>query len=302
MSEKQQPEAWLREELLREYLKAHPGVSRSQIVSRFKNGMVVFDTIDNVVGSISSQISRKQARDLLAKEQAVSTDERYQSCKISIRSCKDLVEFLFSRSFAGVTQLEKNDHINFLNQHEKMAVHHIHALHEIRKEFSEMLQADRSPSRSKTHDTVCRYTHGVLDQIKCQNRIYKREITLGNKLAVSAREFIKDNVPSVKSHLKLETRQKIATMYTLAKTLSGQTVIKAAEPNVQALEDALTETEAVLEKRRIQIEALEKVIEFVEKILEKIAQEIKEDSQPEKEPPKGKSLRMAFTTKRGSRR
>ena len=38
----------LKEELINEYLESHPNISRSQIVTRFKNGRIAFEIVDNL--------------------------------------------------------------------------------------------------------------------------------------------------------------------------------------------------------------------------------------------------------------
>ena len=236
----------------------------------------------------------------MAKEQEIKADERYQSCKQSIESCKDLVEFLFSRTFSTLDQMEKAGHVDFLSKHERIAVHHIHALQEIRREFTTLLHADQSPSRLKVQDIAHRYLKGTLDQAKCRNRIFKREYTLGNRLAGDARVFLKETVSSIKSNIKGSTLNTIARMYSLAKRVSGQSVPEPAGTSVQELESALDEMEAILERRRSQFEALEKVLDFIEKVLEKMEQERNAAEKAEKEP-NGKTRRMAFSTRRRGR-
>ncbi|RLD97286.1 MAG: hypothetical protein DRI92_05900, partial [Aquificota bacterium] len=138
-----------KEALLDDYLERNPGLSRSQVVLRFKNGKPVFDTIDKVMSSASVRMSKQNQQELLRKQMEVKDDERYQSSCASIGNCKQMIDFLFAVTFMTFSLAEKKENLGALKRCERIILDRTHTKFNIKKEFLEMMSASARISRTR---------------------------------------------------------------------------------------------------------------------------------------------------------
>ncbi|HOE10273.1 MAG TPA: hypothetical protein PLQ35_07285 [bacterium] len=260
----------LKEELIDDFLQRNPGVSRSQVILRFKNGKPVFDTIDAVMASTPVRVSEHEKKELLRKQMEIKDDERYKVCTESVRNSKQVVDFLFSCSFVPFGLSEKNEHLNALKHAENIVVDRTHSKFNVKKEFLEMMSSDTRPNRTRIRDIMVLYFRAVLDQLKSQSDIFQREFDLGTMLNTYSRDFMKSKASSVKADMDSATRRTVASVYMMAKKLAGQTAPKPETITVAALEGSLAEMEMVLDRRRVQIQELKQVVELLEKLVNKM--------------------------------
>ncbi len=288
-----------KEALIDDYLEQNPGLHRSQVVLRFKNGKPVFDTIDKVMSSASVRMSKENQQELLRKEMEVSDDERYQACSQSIASCKQVVDFLFTAAFIVFSLAEKKETLNTLKRCERVILDRTHTKHNIKKEFLEMMSGGAKISRSRIRSIIVLYFRALLDQLKSQNDLYSREYDLGNRLGDFAKGFIKEKVLEIQSEIKPKTMERIAGIYTAAKRVGGEKVPKPAKITVGELEKALAEMDVSLEKRRILMHDIQKVIEFMDEVLKRMEKQgdSSDSTSQEEANPKKKTRRMAFMSK-----
>ena len=286
-----------KEALIDDYLEQNPGLHRSQVVLRFKNGKPVFDTIDKVMSSASVSMSKENQQELLRKEMEVSDDERYQACSESITNCKQLVDFFFTAAFVAFSLAEKKETLNTLKRCERVILDRTHTKFNIKKEFLEMMSGGGKISRSRIRSIIVLYFRALLDQLKSQNDVYSREYDLGNRLGDFAKGFIKEKATAIQSEVKPKTMERIAGIYTAAKRVTGEKVPKPAKITVGELEKALAEMDVSLEKRRVLMHDIQKVIEFMEEVLKRIEQQGDSSISQEETNPKKKTRRMAFMSK-----
>ncbi len=290
----------IKEALIDEFLRSNPGVARSQVVTRLVNGRMVCDTIDKVMASASKLRIQKEDKEALQKHLAVQEDERYQACQTAINSAKKIVNFLFASTFAAFDLTEKNENLNFLRRNERLVLDRSHNLHEIKKEFLQMMGGKINPTHARTKSEVSRYFKAVLEQLKAQHAIYKREHELGTRFSTNCRDFIKDNIASVKGQLKKTTLKTVSQAYAIAKRESAATG-GASDISREALEEALAEMDESLDKRRIQFQAIEKIIAYLEKLVKEIETSggpaPKETQNGDPKPKKKGKGRMAFAMK-----
>ncbi|MFH1739154.1 MAG: hypothetical protein ABIH23_09105 [bacterium] len=298
MSDQHKPGDHIKEALIDDFLEKNPGVSRSQVVMRFKNGKPVFETIDRVMASMSIRMSRKHEQDLLRKEMAVQDDERYQACKCSLENCKHLVDFLFTASFIAFGLVEKNAQTTALSRNERVIITSTDTKLNIRKDFLKMMEGSAALARARIRSMILQYFRAVLDQLKSQKDIFSREYMLGNEMAENVRDFIKENIAAVKSQVKQGTLKAISRAYGVAKRVAGQVVPEPNKISVDELEVVLGEMEPVLEKRRVQFHEIERVIAYIEKVVKQLERAEEKNGQAvEEKPSKKKSRRMAFAAK-----
>ena len=304
MEENRSPEDHLKDALLDDYLERNPGLSRSQVVMSLKNGKPVFDTIDNVMASLAITMPKRHEKELLDKELKVKDDERYQTCKISIQSCKNIVDFLFTASFIEFGLAEKNDHTNTLRRHERTIVDRTHTKHHIRQEFLQMMHGTAALARARIRTIMTVYFKAVLDQLKSQSEILKLEFSLGKNMSTNTKDYIKDNVAKVKSNIKPALAKALARAYALSKRVTGEVVPEPRKVSVDSLEAAIDRMNSVLEGRRAKFDELMKIIKLLEKLVKQLeeGEEKKDQESEESAAPKKKSGRMAFAAKLFSRR
>ena len=300
MAELDQVSDQIKETLIDEYLEKNPGVARSEVVTRMQNGRLVFDTIKNVVGNVSSLKAAEAEKELLKKQLQIKEDERYQACQASIQTCKRIVNSLFTTKAGDFGIIEKNDQLKFLRRQEKTIVSLAYDVHQVKGEFLEMTAGKVNPTHSRTRTLTNQYLKSVLDQLKSQQSIYAREYELGSKFSRRTSEYIKEHIPDVKGQLPLATRKRIAQAFALAKKVAGQNAPQPSEITREALEEALAEMDSGLDQRRVQIGAIEKVIALVEAIVKELEEQeagkgADQDADKPKSKKKGKG--MAFFSK-----
>lgn len=295
----------IREALIDEYLQKNPGIARAQVITRMVNGRVVCDTITQVLATVSARKITQQEQELIKKQLEVQEDDRYQEGKISVQTSKRIVDFLFTSSFPGFGLNEKNENLNFLRRHERILVDRAYAMHEVKKEFLQMMDGRMNPSSARTATLMQRYFQAILEQLKAQGAIYQKEYDLGSIFTGFARDFLKENVQAIKSKIKASVLKTIAQAYTLAKKATDANLPDINTIDRDLLEAALAEMDEGLDKRRIQIQAIEKVIAFVEKLVKDIQEQEKKLARgeplaplPQDDPEAAKkSKRMTFAMK-----
>ncbi|RJP29276.1 MAG: hypothetical protein C4527_11425 [Candidatus Omnitrophota bacterium] len=286
--------------LIEEYLKKHPGISRSEIMTRTINGRVIIDTINNVfkhaAGRKTFQDTKEQnkIKDLLA-----SGDQRLNASVLSINTCRNYVQWLYRSLTKVFGEKERDAELVSLKRKEdacgKLALTAHEAKQKLVAMMNEKVKAASSLARTLMQETL----HAVAELLKCQASIYKREVELGSQVSKFMRDFIESSISIAKALVKPSTINAMAKAYQILKNETLDISKIDSADNIKKLKLAVGELEEQLEKRREDLEAIKKMIDFVEDVLAAAGELQKMEKPPE--PEKVSARRMAFTTRSNRR-
>ncbi len=267
--------------LIDEYVKSNPHVRKEDVVGKTVNGDFVFDTIQNVLQSLSKVQTNKS---LISKDEqlAVHSDERYQKCLKSVKSSKTIIGYLFNCNFKKFGLMEKRQVENKLNRKERECAASTADLHSIKKTFMQWLQLDR-PNKSEVKTLTKQYCQAILRQMKIQYSIYRTEIGLSDTLRDYTAKLIKKYFPNVSSTVTLQSKTTIAKVYQLLKKDQKLQVDDVKKMNRDLLEETLNQFEKHLSKQRKQTESITRVISFLEMAVAKFEEEETGEKPGEKE-------------------
>lgn len=265
----------LRDMLIDEYLRANPGVTRSQVVTRNVDGKVVCETIVSSMRNIS-RITRFQGsdddREFLDKQLQVSGNVRYQACKKSIVYCEGMIDSLVSSKYCEFSETDRVDNIRFLERSERLAVERGHVVDETKKELVGMMGGEITKhtklqlAPSRVRHTLTKYVRALADQMKTQASVFRREYDLGDRFSAFTRDFIKDHVQDAQKMASKETMDTILRAYLLARK-EDEELPETQGEGPKKLKTALAGIQKRLDKRRIHIQVMEKIVAYLEKVI-----------------------------------
>lgn len=259
----------LRDILIREFLEQHPDTYRSQVVTRTVNGRPVCDTVDNVAREAIGKRrfgDHAKEREFVLRQCELSADDRHQACLDSIAHSRKMIEFLSSTKRRPFAAKDRHDNLNFLDRYERISVDRGHVVLQINKELTAQLQRNRASSRASVRSHIVRYFHALLDQLKCQAAIYKREFKLGERVRGFARDFIGAHLDEVRANVESDHLSEATKACRLIGDSDGE-LHKLTTGDRKELEAALVTLGARLEKRRVQVTELQRIIVLLEKLV-----------------------------------
>ncbi len=271
----------LRDVLIRELLEQHPETYRTQVVTRTVNGRPVCDTVENVAREVIDKQRFRDSvkeREFILRQCELSADERHQACLDSIAHSRKIISFLFSTKRGQFVSKDRRDNLNFLKRYERISVDRGYAVLQINKELTAQLQRTGRSSQASVRSHIVRYFHALLDQLKCQAAIYKREFKLGERLKIFARDFIGTHLHEVKVNVKPSDLRAVTEAYRLIGDDDGKIPGLIADDRKE-LEAALDTLGARLKERRTQLETLQRAIVLLEKLVPKLERENRRDLQ-----------------------
>jgi len=285
-----------KETIIEEYLKRNPGVKRSEIMTKLVNGRIVVGTIQEILTNLSSRTSSKAKTacpDRNIVDKLKGEDERLAASFQSIESCKHYIEWLFSSRSSGFSEDDRNQNIEYLTRHGTICEYRAIDLHESKMKFAQAMTGKLKPTRSLIHTLLTEYMQTVLEQLKSQRLIYKREVELGDQFSQISREYIRKLHATSKPSV-IKAVSKVADVLKSNKIdISGITNAN----DIKGLTAALDRLGAQLQQRREEYAILQEFITVFESVIEQLKAMQPEPEKEEEQ--KTSSNRMAFTTKKG---
>ncbi|MEW6237802.1 MAG: hypothetical protein AB1656_20640 [Candidatus Omnitrophota bacterium] len=285
-----------KETIIEEYLKRNPGVKRSEIMTKLVNGRIVVGTIQEILTNLSSRTSTKTkvaCPDRNIVDKLMGEDERLADTVHSIDSSKQYIDWLFSSRSSGFSEDDRNQNIEYLTRHGTICEYRAIDLHEAKMKFAQAMTGKLKPTRSLIHTLLTEYMQTVLEQLKSQRLIYKREVELGDQFSQISREFVR----------KLRATSKPSVMKAVSKVVEvlKNNRIDVAGINsandIKGLTAALDRLGVQLEQRREEYTVLQEFITVFESVIEQL-KAMQPEAEKEEEDKKS-SNRMAFTTRKG---
>lgn len=292
----------LRDVMVDEYLNVNPESSRPEIETRSVDGKVVCDTIVKSVGAISKRTrfeGPEEEQEFFDEQIGISGNARYQACQKSIAYSGKIIDSLLSSQHCDFSEQEKTDNLGYLEQNERRAVEYGQTVEDTKSEIVAMMEGKVTqhtklklvPSRVRA--SLVTYIRALVDQMKVQGNLFKREHDLGERFRTFTRDFIKEHVQDAKGNVKKETMETIRRVYLLAKK-DGEELPEIVGDGLRHLRGALTTIEGRLEKSRLQFQTMEKIVAYLEKLIVELENYKEDDGQ--------KGPRMARSARSGDRR
>ncbi|RJP31139.1 MAG: hypothetical protein C4527_08235 [Candidatus Omnitrophota bacterium] len=289
----------MKEAIIDEFLKKHPGVSRQQVITRTVNGRVIADTINNTFNVTQKQQAEKPQDAKLLGEIVRRGEEQLVASLDSITCSKKYVDWLFSSPTTGFDEKEKNENIQFLEKREITAGNRAVDVHKVKINLTKVVASKSKATSSLAQTLVQEYLQAVLDQLKCQKSIFDRELVLGERFSTHTTSFIEKNLKTVQPQIKPTTVQALIKAYSILKNEKMEKMAITNPKNYQQFKTELDQFNKNLKSKREQLEAIQRLIHFIETILESMGNPPSEGNAKTKTP--SSSQRMAFTTKHRGR-
>lgn len=290
----------IKEGIINQYLKEHPGVQRSEIIAKTVNGKVLVGTIQETFKTMegrnklpdAKQIRNQKILDQLAR----GGDERYAECLQSISNSNQYIEWLSVSKNTGFSAQDKNDQEEYLNRQASVCSARALDLYEAKRKFVQTLKGEMKPSRSAVNTILMEYLQAVFGQLKSQKSIFTREVELGDRFSNAVMQFFNTQFSSVNARPNPAALRAIARSIAILRDNQIQ-VPEIENPNdMKIFNGALCQLKDKLQKRREQFTNLQQLIEFLEKAIEGLKASLQE--QEEEKSPNGDYRRMAFSTRK----
>lgn len=294
----------IKEELIEQYVKQHPDVSKSDVVTKCRNGQLVTDSVANLMQDIQSRNKVKSAaksnqqtiNEHINEYLCVEPDQRYKNCQQSVGQSKKLIDFLFNSTQMPFGILEKRGAIDFLKKREMQCAAAAREIIHIRKKLAELMESNEF-AQSLLKTLVTQYLHGGADQLKSQVSIYNKEVELGNFYVEKTKYLIKKSVDMLKDNTDKKTRLLVRDVYSFL-VKSEVSKLDLAKLDQGQLNSALEKYEQKLSVRAKQAEGIQMVVDIIEAILKELEEKeaAAKAAKKEKKPESGGN-RMAFAKK-----
>lgn len=294
----------IKEELIEQYVKQNPGVSKNDVITKCKNGVLVTDSVANLLQDIQARNRVKSAaksnqqiiNEHINEYLCVEPDQRYKNCQQSVGHSKKIVDFLFNSSQMPFGILEKRGSLDFLKKRELQCAGAAREIIHGRKKLAELMESNEF-AQSLLKTLVTQYLHGGAEQLKSQVSIYNKEVELGNFYVDKTKYLIKKSVELLKDNTDKKTRLLVRDVYAL--------LIKSEVPKMELakldqgmLNSALEKYEKNLGIRAKQAQGIQMVVDIIEAILKELEEKEAAAKAAKKEKPKESSgNRMAFAKK-----
>ena len=279
----------LRDVLVQDFLEQHPELSRSQIVTRTVNGKAVCDSVE----SVAQEIVRKRRftdstedREFILRQCQLSAEERHQACQSSIASSKKMIDFLFSTKLTPFGAKDKSANLNFLTRCERISLDRTQAVIQINKDLVEQLQGSGVSREASVRSHMVRYFHALIDQLRSQAAIYKREFRLGEQLRASVRDFIAGHRGEIRTRMAAPDLNVVMEVCQVSAD-ENRGVSKLTSNDPKELEATLDDLGDRLQERRDQFEDIQRVIGYLENLAAELEctsrQELQSESKSRKD-------------------
>ncbi|MBI1387330.1 MAG: hypothetical protein GC154_02650 [bacterium] len=293
----------IKDELITQYLRQHPGLSKSDVVTKCRNGQLVTDSVANLFKDMNLREKVKDAhknqQDLINQHLdeyfTVDPSERYKAATESVGHSKKLINFLFQSTKLPFGLREKKENLDYLHKRERICANSARDAIHCREQLANLLDDDVC-TNSLVKTLVCQLLNSGAAQLKSQAAIYNKEVELGNFYSDKVKNLIKDFATAIKTKSDQQTKLLIRDVYAfLLKNEMGK--LDLTKINEGELNAALSRFESKLDKRSKQVLAIQAVVMMIEKIVAELEAE-QEAAKPKKEDkPASSGNRMAFAKK-----
>ncbi len=282
--------------LIREYVKAHPEVSESEVIIRSVNGKLVCDTIAHLLTSGSKiQTQEKIDVETYRKHMEASEEQRYKDCQTSMQSSGRLCDYLINSPHHSFTEEDKKEIEEYLERFIKICADRTQTAKYIRKAFVQLMDGTNVATRPKIKSELSKFFHAILEQLKAQKEIFKKEFELGNDFCLCILKQMETLIPNVQNRLSEKNWKNVEKAYKIL-IIESEREGQDESEDFKELKSIVKSMKGHLDKRRIQFQAIEKIVAFLEKLLEQLNNPDAQSAAP-KDKKASKGHRMAFVSK-----
>lgn len=295
----------MKEEIVQDFLKKHPGTKREEVVTKLVNGRVVVETIHTVF----NKVSEKQKRDkILSKEDKLAlkqlkkgADERFSNTILSIKTTREYGEWLFHCTLIVFTQEEYDENNLFLDDKTKLLKRRSIDLMYVRKKFADCMKGSAKPSPSLVQTMTVEYVNALMEQLRVQGALFGQEIAIGGKFSNGVRCFITDNIDNFKD-VDDKILEYIGQAFKFLKNNNINPIHVTGKEEHKLLAASLDTLDGKLQQRRKQFKQIMSLVDLLNTLVDHLKEvSLNEPKAPRQDGPVQKSgHRMAFTSRKGT--
>lgn len=302
-SEFQEASSQFKDEIITQYLKNNPGVKRSEVTMRIVNGKNVCTHIGSTFDQMSKRKIRSKEEQELLKDLSTGGDKRFSACLESISSTRQFSGWLVDSPGIAYNENDQNEDDRFLARREQLSETHTLELSDFKKKIAKLMEAEEETPEEQVKLLMTEYFQSSHAQLKCQKSIMEKETELGGMFSSYSEEFIKEHYLKLKPKAGKNTVEAVKKAYNILRS-SGIDMeeINANEKitsksELKKLAGGLNGLNAQLDRKRQQLNAIQKMMSFLEDMIDVIKEETPA-AKPQKKKSKSSSndgtKRMAF--------
>ncbi len=279
-----------KDEIITQFLKANPGVKRSEVTLRYVNGKVVCEHISNTFADLSKRKIRSKEEQQLLNELASGGDKRYSICLESISSSRQFSDWLVDSPGIAYDEMDRGETNRFLERREQLSANYALELNGFKKKIAKLMESEEETPEEQVKLLMTEYFQSSHAQLKCQKSVMEKECELGDMFTDYSEEFIKEHYLELKPKAGPKTVDAIKQAYNILRSsIIDMEEVDAKEKitskaQLKKLAGGLNKLNNQLNTKRQQLEAIQKMIAFLEELVATMKQE-----QHKKPPPKPKA-------------
>ncbi len=296
----------LKEMIIEGYLKKHPEVKRSELVTKLVNGKIVVGTIGEIFGKMAQRkdlqdLEERKKRKLLG-EVTKSGDERHEKILTSLRSSLQYIHWLATSCNTGFSKQEQEENIHYLKKQKQLGADRAIGVYQAKMKILEAMRQASTKTKSLVQTLTFEYLEAVRDQLKVQANSYKREVQLGDHFSNTSKQFIQSAFSRIRTKMQENAMLALKGAVEILKKDGINVGDLNSNQDIQKLNQALLELEERLETRRHEFKTLHEIVTYLDEVIKKLKAEMGETEGEESTESEAKKdtqtyRRMAYTSK-----
>lgn len=288
----------VREQIITNYLRQHPGIRRDQIVIRYENGKVVCEDITKSFEDKPSGLPGfdHAQLDILGKLEN-GGDKKYASGIQSLQASKEYGERLFKSNDCPFNKVDYEDNNDNLLRKQYQSAACALDVDQFKKKLDKQKQTNANPSEAVIRILMMEYFDTSTTQLCCLESIYTKEANLLIQYVKFASNYIRETYETLKERLDEKSVSAIKKALGILKNShvniphlpSKGDIIDKQELKIYA--ERLHEFDQKLIPKRTQIQPVFKLVSFLEDKMKELQDKTE----------KRKATRMSLRRKAGIR-
>lgn len=279
-SEYQEASTQFKEEIITQYLRNNPGVKRSEVTMKIVNGRNICTHISATFDNLSKRKIRSKEEQEVLKDLSSGSDKRYTACLESISSTRQYAGWLVESPGIAYNENDQQHDTHFLNRREQLSESYAMELSGFKKKIAKLMESEEETPEEQVKLLMMEYFQSSHSQLKCQKSIMEKECSLGGMFSEYSEEFIKEHYLNLKPKAGMRTIEAVKKAYNILRS-SGVDMEEVdanekitSKDQLKKLAGGLKSLNHQLERKREQLNAIQKMVAFLEDMVDIIKEEI----------------------------
>ena len=276
----------IQETIISDYLKRHPQISREEVITHVFHGRVFIGIVE-----VSFRDVSKEEKELppFTEQQKKQLDEltdggetRYTSSLTSIQNSKKYVDWLFYSRLTGFSEKDREESCKFLERHESICKEQAEVIESVKTKFMESMEGKMKMTQPNAQKLVYEYMKAARTQLQSQHAVFKREVDLGDRFVVTTKKFVEESYSAIHAVPKPSVARALTKSMEILRNQQIDVDVNEikTDSNLQSFNQALSQLEDRLEKRRTDLQKLQHLLTYLETLIEEYKPVQPIESQP----------------------